>query len=145
MSVPIGGPFLAQANGDSVDATSEPGWWSVNHAPAAATQATIAKAAVAGKRHVCKCITATLACGATAQTPITVVLRDGLTGAGPVLWAGVLSAPVNQCASIQLPGLSIVGSPNTAMTLEFTAAGVAASLEAVTLNGFDVTENAITA
>jgi hypothetical protein len=114
--------------------------FSVLHAPAAATQATITKSAgAAGVKHVCTSIAATLAAGGTAQTPINVYLRDGATGTGTIIWAGSVSAPVNSAAIIALTDLSIVGSAATAMTLEFSAAGVAASVQAVTLTGYDTT------
>lgn len=112
--------------------------WSVQHTPAAATQATITKAAVAGSRHVCDSITVTLAAGATAQTPIQVVLRDGVTGVGAILWSAKLAAPVNGLAVVQLTDLGIPGTSGSAMTLEFTGAGVAASEQAVSMAGRDM-------
>lgn len=111
--------------------------WSVQHTPAAATQATITKAAVAGYRHVCDSITATIACGATAQTPIQVVLRDGATGVGAILWSAKLAAPVNGMGDIEMTDLGIPGTSGNAMTLEFTGAGVAASEQAVAMVGRD--------
>lgn len=112
--------------------------WSVQNTPAVTVQATITKAAVAGVRHICDSITASIACGATAQTPINVVLRDGTSGSGPVLWSAQLSAPVNSFASISETGLGIPGTAGNAMTLEFTGGGVAASQQAVTLAGNDL-------
>jgi len=109
--------------------------WAAEHRPAAATQATIGKAAEAGFRNVCRSITVTLACGATPQTPITAVLRDGATGVGAVLWSAVLAAPANSACVVALSDLDVVGSINTVMTLEFTGAGVANSLEAVAMSG----------
>src|SRR3954468_6027646 len=62
-----------------------PGNWGVGAVPAAATQATISKAAVAGVRHVCRGISACLSTGATAQAVAAIlVLRDGATGAGTI-------------------------------------------------------------
>ena len=114
------------------------GKWSVVHNPSTATQATITKAAGAtGVRHVCTGITATIATGATAQTPITVYLRDGATGAGTIIWTGTLAAPANSVGVIAITDLYLPGSAATAMTLEFSAAGVTASLQAVTLTGYD--------
>lgn len=126
--------------GDGVELATEPGHLSVTHEPAAATQATIGKAAVAGVRHICKEISASIAAAATAQTPISVRLRDGATGAGTILWSMMLSAPANQCASVALTGLSIVGTPNTAMTLEFSGAGVANSQQTVNLSILEVSQ-----
>lgn len=139
MSVHLGGSFAALASGDGVECNTEPGFWSVQHTPAAATQATITQPAVAGARHICKAITATVAAAATAQGPINVVLRDGPSGSGTIKWSAKLSAPANGCANIAITGLSIVGSVNTPMTLEFAAAGAAATEQAVSLSGFDVT------
>lgn len=110
-------------------------YWAVNHVPATATQATITQAAPgAGLRNVCKGITVSVAAGASAQTPVIAVLRDGATGAGPILWACALSAAANFCGTISVE-VDIKGSPNTAMTLEFTAAGVTASQETVAMSG----------
>lgn len=111
--------------------------WAVQHTPSSATKATISKAAVAGIRHVCESITVSIAAGATAQTPVGVVLRDGATGAGTILWSAKLAAPVDGCAVIALSGLNIMGSVDTAMTLEFAAAGVTASEEAVSMAGHE--------
>jgi hypothetical protein len=115
-----------------------PGSWSVYHAPAAATKATITKAAGGtGVRHVATMISATIACDSTAQTPLNVYLRDGATGAGTILWAGTVAAPANGNGGVAVPLPNVAGTENTAMTLEFSAAGVTASVEAVTLCGFD--------
>jgi len=112
--------------------------WAVNHAPSSATQATITKAAGGtGVKHVCNSITASVAAGSTAQTPLNVYLRDGASGSGTVIWACSLSAPANGVGGVSVTDLNIVGSDNTAMTLEFSAAGVTASVEAVTLTGYD--------
>jgi hypothetical protein len=109
--------------------------WSAQHMPAAATQATCTIAAAGPNlRNVVKSITACIAAGANAQTPINVVLRDGATGVGNILWSGALSAIVNSCGVVEWEG-ELAGSPNTQMTLEFTGAGVAASLETVAMNG----------
>ena len=129
------GVLASLANGDA-DVAMEPGCWSVVHTPAAATQATCTKAAATdGSRHICRGVSVAIAAGATPQTPIRVVLRDGAPGAGTILWSKTLAVPANQSASVDLSPLTIVGSVNTAMTLEFTGAGVAASQEDVTLFG----------
>ena len=110
------------------------------HEPAAAAQATITVAAIgatdnlpAGRRYRCHMICASLSAAGTASGIMTVYLRDGATGAGAVLFAATLSVPVNGCAAICLSDLNIAGSQNTAMTLEFAAAGAAATVEKVTL------------
>lgn len=128
--------YRNQPNSTVVDKLNE---WSANHVPATATQATITKAAAgAGVRHVCNVISATVACGATAQTPIQIYLRDGATGAGTILWAASVSAPADGVGGVMFSDLKIMGSANTAMTLEFSGAGVTASQEVVTMAGFDI-------
>lgn len=112
------------------------GEFAVNHEPAAATQATISQAAAGtGLRNVCRSITATIAVVGTPQTPIAVYLRDGATGAGTIKWTAKLAAPANGCAVLAVSDLWIVGSENTAMTLEFEGAGVANSEAAVAMTG----------
>jgi hypothetical protein len=119
--------------------------WTVVSNPGVNAQATASKAAVAGIRHICTGITASLSAGSTAPAAVEVSinLRDGATGAGSVVWTGVMSLPATAGASaapVQLSGLQIIGSVNTAMTLEFSAAGGANTFEAVSLQGFDMYE-----
>ena len=110
--------------------------WTVVHAPVAATQAIATKAAgSAGVKHVCYGISATIAAAGTAQTPITVQVLDGAS----VIYSGQLSAPANQSAQLLITGLFLVGTAATSMTLQFSGAGVAASVQNCTLIGFDVT------
>lgn len=117
-----------------------PGEWAVNHTPAANTQATISQAAGgAGVRHVCKSITVSLiGLAAAAETTVLVNLRDGATGAGTILWSTrlLVTGTVGSEVAIALPNLNIVGSANTAMTLEFAAAGGASTFETVAMTGF---------
>lgn len=133
---------LALQSGLGVALTALPGQWSVVHAPAANTQATISKAAgAAGVRHVCTGISATFVAGATAPVAVqvTVNVRDGATGAGTIIWTGVLSLPATAGSSafpIHLSGLNLVGTAATAMTIEFSAAGGANTVEAVALQGY---------
>lgn len=116
-----------------------PGNWSVTHTPAAATQATITKAAgAAGVRHVCTSISATLATIGTAQsTDLQLNLRDGATGAGTILWSRSIVLPTNAVWNVDLSGVNIVGSAATAMTLEFDAANATASFASVAMTGYD--------
>lgn len=119
--------------------------WSINHIPAAATQATISRAAgAAGIKHVCTSIHAKLrtATAATASA-VQVNLRDGATGAGTILWATTLNINTNVATvggvlndEITLTGLNIVGTAATAMTLEFAGAGAANTFEDVAMTGY---------
>lgn len=124
---------------------ASPGTWSITHAPAVNTQATITRAAgSSGVRHVCTAITATLiAPEATQSTVVQLNLRDGASGAGTILKSFTLQVGGTASIScdraiIQLSGLQIVGSSATAMTLEFSAAGGAGTFESVSLEGYDV-------
>lgn len=113
------------------------GQFKLFHAPAAATQATIsAPAGAAGVRNIATFISFIIVTVGTAQTILSVVLRDGATGAGTVLWQKQFILPVNAVLSesITLPHLQ--GTAATAMTLEFSAAGVAASVQTVSLAGY---------
>src|SRR5262245_27986218 len=121
--------------------------WRVTSAPAANTQATASRAAstnppLAESRHVCTSITALIRGGTTAPAAVqaTVNLRDGASGAGTVLasFSLVLAGAIAAADSIFIDSLEIIGSPNTAMTLEFAAAGGANTFESVTLTGHTI-------
>lgn len=117
--------------------------WSISHEPAANAQATITKAAGSGaQRHVCTTLSATIAAtGVPSAVEVAVRLRDGASGGGTVLWAGVtaLQAVNGDRAGFVLGGLRIEGSAATAMTLEFSAAGGANTIESVALTGYTYT------
>jgi hypothetical protein len=114
--------------------------WSATSAPAAGSQATASIAAEASVRHVVDCISFTAAAAtAPAATALTVNLRDGASGAGTALWTFSIVAPasVGTHATYGVCGLNLVGTTNTATTLEF-AAGLANELESVQMSGFNV-------
>lgn len=111
--------------------------WSINHTPGAAAQATITRAAIPLMRHICTSIGAVITTVGTLQGPIQINLRDGATGAGTILWSQSIQLPVNGIAIIMISDLSIPGTNGNAMTLEWSAAGVAASQESVALTGYD--------
>lgn len=129
---------LATLSSAGAQLVQGPGQWSINHTPVANTQATISRAAAAGQRHVCKSITATLiGLAASAEATVLVNLRDGATGAGTILWSTrlLVVGGTGSQTGVSLSDLNIVGSVNTAMTLEFAAAGGASTFEAVALTG----------
>lgn len=118
------------------------GQWSVIHVPAANTQATATKAAGGtGVRHVCTGISAQLVATATAPTAVQLVVNliDGASGGTSYLWRGNISLPATAGAMsfIHITHIALVGSANTAMTLEFSATGGANTVESVTLMGYD--------
>lgn len=149
MPVPISGwttdgepvPIKADASGNLLTADVSVGnEFIVDSAPAAGSAASAVRAAgAAGVRNVCTGIHASLAV-ATAITAatFTVNLRDGASGAGTVLMSRrirAVTADTNHLV-FSLSGLNVVGSAATAMTLEFTAAGEATTLQNCTLIGY---------
>lgn len=116
--------------------SAPPGEWAVNSEPAVSTQATATKAAGgAGVRHVCRSLHFSLAAVA-AQTIIYARVRDGASGAGTVLWSQGVIVPAGSAVTIQLSDLNIVGSANTAMTFEWSAAPVATNFETAGGTGY---------
>ena len=116
--------------------------WTVVSTPAVSTQASASIAAEASVRHVADCIN--FSAGSTtapaAVTNLTVNLRDGATGAGTVIasWTVVAPAATGQnVAPFSACGLNLVGTTNTAMTLEFSAL-LTNLFESVTLTGFNL-------
>jgi len=119
--------------------------WTQIHVPAANTQATKSQgAAGAGIRNVCTGFTVTLAAGATAPTAINLVanLIDGASGGATYLWRSTISLPAvaGSQTSIVRGNLWIPGTANTAITLEFSAAGGANTIESVSMEGTTVAE-----
>ncbi len=109
------------------------GTWTVVSTPAAATQASAVKVAGgADIRHVCTGICASFA-GTAANAAVLVNILDGSN----IVWSEYLIAVTNDVRSINILGLNIVGTPAASMTLQFAAAGIAGTLQSVTLIGFD--------
>ena len=121
---------MTAATPTGIDLVNGPGQWSVFSQPAAATQAIATRAAGgAGVRHVCKTIS-----GTTTDTTTLQVLQllDGAT----VVWSQVLGG-TGGAVSFSLSELNIVGTANTAMTLQFSVAPAAGKNQAVAETGFD--------
>lgn len=133
------------ADKTGVIVTAKASDWAIEHRPAAVTQPTVSRAGVANARHVCTGIQASFFTGANAgdataiTVPQVVVLRDGATGVGAVLWSGFVGTGASSRSNqtLNLTGLSIVGTAGAAMTLEFTAvpAGVTNTAQ-VSLQGY---------
>lgn len=128
------------ANADGVELQVEPTNWPVVSTPVVGSQASASKAAVPGVVHVCTGVFIGLACGATAQTVITVALRDGATGTGPILWQKTIAVLAGDSKSIDIDDLSLPGTAGNAMTLEFSGAPVANAQQSCTLTGYDLTQ-----
>ena len=113
------------------------GGWAITSAPAVSTQATATKAAgAAGVRHVLTSIQASLN-AVVAQAQVGIVVRDGASGVGAILWQDRVTAPAGVDVRISLSGLSIEGTAGNAMTVEFTAAPTATNFETVSATGYD--------
>ena len=113
------------------------GQFSLYHLPAATAQATVTQAAgAAGVKNVATSISFASVTVGTAQTVLSVSLRDGATGAGTILWSLQFIQPVNNIFSMTAPLPHIAGTAATAMTLEFSAGGAAATIQSVSLTGY---------
>lgn len=161
-TLPLNGSPILTATGNSVNsaantvsvyysktppqigkAISEKGtrWPGLTSLPAAGSQGTVSKAAAIGIRHVTDCVS--FAAGSIANpvlTKLNVNLRDGATGAGTIIWTHPVVIPATAGQNVQpfsLCGLNLIGSPNTAMTLEFSSALTSLS-ESVSLSGYDI-------
>lgn len=118
---------------------TRPGQWAFNHQPAVSTRATVTRGAGGAQvRNVCTGFGFTLNAVAAITVPVVVNLRDGATGVGTILWTGRYTAPVGTTFALDLSGLNIVGSPNTAMTFEFAAAPAAGDFQSVNIQGYRV-------
>ena len=116
--------------------------FSCTNQPAVNTQATCSLAADASYRYVAACVG--FSAGSTtapALTQLTVVLRDGATGAGTILWNKVIvvtaaaaqnTQPHTVCGDLARPG-----TVNTAMTLEWSA-GLTNLFEEVSLSAYKI-------
>lgn len=127
---------LALQSGLGNQLVRQGGNWSIHSEPAVNVQATISRAAVAAQRHICNAITASINAVAAIAAPISLYLRDGASGAGTILKSWRVIVPIGQTVTIEISGLSAVGSINTAMTLEWGAAPGAGNFENVSLEGY---------
>lgn len=111
--------------------------WAQNSQPAAAAQATTTRTADSnGGHHICTSITVGVASGGTVSGIRLVRLRDGTSGNGDILWGVKINIPVDSSREVTLGGLSIKGSRNTAMTLEFVGNASATNEETVAMTGY---------
>lgn len=96
-------------------------------------------ASVVGQRHVCTSITASLSNLGSASAIDQLVLRDGPTTTGTILWTTYLGTPAIEGANcnVFLSGLSIAGSVNTVMCLEYTTGAGSSNTESVSITGYD--------
>lgn len=117
------------------------------HNPSANTKATITKSAGAGTiRNVCTGLTVSLASSSTtapAAIQVTVALIDGSSGGTTYLWGPTviaLPAVAGAISAFVLSNCWKPGSQATAMTLEFSAAGGANTIESVSMDVVQLAE-----
>lgn len=120
-------------------------YWDVQHVPAANAKATATQtSAGAGVRNVCTGFTVTLASNGTAPAAVqlTVQVVDGIATGTTYLWITVIALPAvaGAITSFVRSGLWLPGTADTAMTIEFSAAGGANTIESVTMEGTTVAE-----
>ena len=92
-------------------------------------------------RHVVTGFTFSLAIVGTAQAAaLQVDVIDGASGGTTRLWSGVMGGgAINTNQQIQVSCCSLMGTANTALTIEFSAAGATATVQACSLWGYSVT------
>lgn len=120
-------------------------YWDAQHVPAANTQATATKTtAGSGVRNVCTGFTVTLCATSSAPSAVqlTVAVIDGSSGGTTYLWRSAISLPAvaGAITSFVRSGLWLVGTADTGLTIEFSAAGGANTQESVTMEGTTVAE-----
>jgi hypothetical protein len=118
--------------------------WSVTSNPGSGVKATATRPAVSAPpigsgQNVCTSVSATLVSGAGAAGQATVNLIDGISGGATILGSWVLAVPAvaGTCIILSVDTLEIIGSANTAMTLEFSALSTG-NFESVTLTGHTI-------
>ena len=119
------------------------GHWSKSHVPAVGVAATITQPAPGpGYKNVVRNLTAILAGGTSAPTAVNVSVSviNGTTATTDFLWRATLScaATAGVVNGVSPNPLMLVGTDNTATTIEFSAAGGANTFESVTMSGIIV-------
>ena len=132
--------IVSDSSGNLMEFAGSGTIWVAAHVPAANTVATVTKAAAgAGVRNICTGLTVTLAAGAVAPAAVqlTVALIDGAAGGGTYLWRTQVALPAvaGAITAFVRSGTLLAGTANTAMTLEFSAAGGASTFESVSMDG----------
>jgi len=118
--------------------------WHADHGPAANTKATATKpSAGPGKCNVVTGWTVTFCAGASAPTAIqvSVAILDGPSGSTNYLWGPIaisLPAVAGAMNGIVKDNQWRKGSPNTPVTIEFSVAGGAFTVESVAMEGTTV-------
>ena len=125
----------------------QPHTWKAGALPASNTQATATQAApsTSGLCNVVNWLTVMIVGGAVAPAAKTmsVAILNGATGSTDYVWGPqALSIPAVAGAvnGIALSGLALKGKPNTALTIEFSVAGGANTVQSVDMGGLITNE-----
>lgn len=113
------------------------GYWTINDrpsagSPASATQASPAASANGGQQVRLRSIQVSLS-GSSAGTD-EVVVRDGPSGTGTIIWSDDLSVAANGTSMVFLTGLDLRASVGNPLTVEFVD-GVTSDQENVNAQG----------
>lgn len=105
-------------------------------APASASQAAPASAGPAANQQGLQVRLRALQCSIQSVAAGTdqLVVRDGASGVGAIIWQTDIQVGIGQFAMVNLPDLDIRATPGNALTVEFVA-GVASDREAVNAQG----------
>lgn len=111
--------------------------WQISNRGSVSTAATVSKTApasatVGNLQLRLRSLTATLA-GSAAGTD-QLVVRDGPTSSGTIIWTADLSVAANGFASIAQSDMDLRASPGNALTIEFVS-GVSSDFEDVNAQG----------
>ncbi len=112
--------------------------WRINSNPGVNSQATATTPGVAGAKNVLRHILVVMTSGATAPTAgvVTVVVRDGASGTGTIIWQHALGILATAGASQGYSAeVYIEGSVGNAMTVEFITSGGANTYESISADG----------
>jgi hypothetical protein len=101
-------------------------------APASASQAAAAQAVPAGAQVRLRSLQCSIQSVAAGTDQL--VVRDGASGVGAILWQTDIQVAIGQFAMVQITGLDIRATPGNALTVEFVA-GIASNREAVNAQG----------
>jgi len=149
MASSYGGSLFLSTSIDTLTATlsnevqlvASLGTWSESVAPLANIQAVATHAAGgAGVRHVLTTVMGCTVTTAGGATTAGVLVRDGASGSGTILWIGYVgvAAVAGEASCVGLSGLALTGSDNTIMTVEATVAPGADNFQSISFTGYSV-------
>lgn len=134
-----GTSIATQPGGFSQSISIGPNQWAISSASGSGGRATVTETAVSGVRHTIVAIDASLHQTTAVACSGDLVVRDGASGSGTIIYEHSLAIPATagESASIFLTGLQWAGTAGNAMTIEFGAASASGCFQRVNLFGFD--------